>query len=92
MFKSANELLRWIDRLPSGPAWKVTTINSPVPTVCPIQLIWRDAQEVVEDILGNPIFVNYMVFDSHVVMRGTEREYSEFFTANRAHHIQVSVH
>jgi len=82
VFKSANELLGWIDKLPGGPAWKVTTIEFPVWTVRPIQLIWRDAQEVVEDILCNPIFANYMTFDPHVVMRGTEREYSEFFTAN----------
>ncbi|KIJ07681.1 hypothetical protein PAXINDRAFT_19152 [Paxillus involutus ATCC 200175] len=34
------------------------------------------------------MFANYMTFDPHVVLRGAEREYSEFFTGDRAHHIQ----
>ena len=61
------------------------------PTARPICLIWRDAKAVVEDILSNPVFANHMTFDPHLVMQGTEREYSEFFTADRAHQIQVRV-
>jgi hypothetical protein len=54
-----------------------------------VQLIWRDAKEVVKDLLSNPMFTNHMTFNPHVVVRGMEREYSEFFTGNQAYYIQV---
>ena len=60
-------------------------------TTQPVCLLWRDARAVVEDLLGNPVFANHMTFDPHIVMRGAEREYSEFFTADQAHQIQVCV-
>ena len=79
-----------MDILPGGPAWRSTTLEIPgCKTTHPIRLVWRDAREVVEDILRNPIFVNYMTFDPHIVTRDSHREYGEFFTANRAQHIQV---
>ncbi|KIK74667.1 hypothetical protein PAXRUDRAFT_174973 [Paxillus rubicundulus Ve08.2h10] len=88
-FNSAEQLLGWIDTLPSGPVWQCTTLQiQDCATTHPINLIWRDGKEVVEDILSNLIFANYMTFDPHVVMHGMEREYSEFFTGNRVHHIQ----
>jgi hypothetical protein len=37
------------------------------PTARPIHLIWRDAKAVVEDMLSNPIFANYMSFDPHIL-------------------------
>lgn len=81
-----------MDALPSGPAWKCTTVDVPeCKTTKPIRLFWRDPREVVEDLLSNPIFANHMTFDPHVVTRDMDREYSEFFTGNRAHHIQVNV-
>jgi hypothetical protein len=76
--------------LPRGPSWKVTTLEiDECKTNRPVQLIWQDAKEVVKDLLSNPMFANHMTFDPHVVVRGMEREYSEFFTGNRAHYIQV---
>ncbi|KIK78565.1 hypothetical protein PAXRUDRAFT_163667, partial [Paxillus rubicundulus Ve08.2h10] len=82
-FKSAEQLLGWVNTLPSGPAWQCATIQlKDCATTCPIHFVWRDGKEVVEDIFSNPIFANYMTFNPHVVMRGMEREYSEFFTRN----------
>ena len=81
----------WFDRLPSsGPKWQCTELTVPgVTTPQPIRLFWRDAKEVVEDLLSNPIFASHMMFDPHVVIRNNEREYGEFFSGDRAHHIQV---
>ena len=53
-------------------------------------MIWRDGLEVAKDLFSNPIFANYMMYDPHKVMRGAEREYSEFFTGTQASEIQVS--
>ncbi|KIK93359.1 hypothetical protein PAXRUDRAFT_145264, partial [Paxillus rubicundulus Ve08.2h10] len=73
-FTSTDQVLGWISTLPSGPAWQCTMLKLPgCSATCPIQLIWHDAKEVVEDILPNPIFRNYMTFDPHVVMHGTQR-------------------
>lgn len=91
-FLSATQMLGWMDALPSGPTWQSTTLEVPgCTTTRPIRLLWRNAREIVEDILRNPIFANYMTFDPHIVMRASYREYGEFFTGNRAHHIQVIV-
>ncbi|KAG2124381.1 hypothetical protein DEU56DRAFT_873315 [Suillus clintonianus] len=95
-FKSADQLFGWIDALPSGPAWQ-SEFKSPVKSgllpyleaTGPGPLIWRDGLEVVKDIFANPIFSNHMMYDPHIVMVGSEREYGEFFTANRAFAIQV---
>ncbi|KAG1723222.1 hypothetical protein EDB19DRAFT_1898102 [Suillus lakei] len=54
----------------------------------PIELIWRDGLQVVKDLFANPIFSNHMMYDPHIVMTRSEREYGEFFTANRAFTIQ----
>lgn len=89
-FPSADHLLAWVDALPSGPSWQCTTMELPgVTTAHPMRLVWRDAREVVEDILSNPIFANHMTFDPYKVFRNNQREYGEFFSGERAHEIQV---
>lgn len=60
-------------------------------TTNPIRLIHRDTLGVVEELLSNPMFAKHMTYDPHVVMQGTEREYSEFFTGTRAFEIQVRI-
>ncbi|KAG2363876.1 hypothetical protein BDR07DRAFT_1450527 [Suillus spraguei] len=88
-FKSAKQLFGWIDALPSGLQWQSTTLEFiNYTTQRPIELIWHDSLEVVKDIFANPIFSNHMMYDPHIVTTGSEREYSEFFTANRAFTIQ----
>ena len=77
-----------MDRLPGGPAWQCDTLEvDGFTTTQPICLIWRDAREVVKDVLANPVFANHMTFDPYVVIWNGEQEYSKFFTSNRAHQI-----
>ncbi|KAG2144136.1 uncharacterized protein EDB93DRAFT_1105038 [Suillus bovinus] len=91
-FKSADQLFGWIDALPSGPEWRSTTLEfTNYTTARPIELIWRDGLEVVKDLFANPIFSNHMMYDPHIVITGSEREYGEFFTANMAFDIQVGL-
>ncbi|KAG1804964.1 uncharacterized protein HD556DRAFT_1283310 [Suillus plorans] len=88
-FKSADQLFGWIDVLPSGPQWQSTTFEFiDYTTARPMELIWRDGLEVVKDLFANPIFSNHMMYDPHLVMTGSEREYGEFFTSERAFTIQ----
>ncbi|KAI6034859.1 hypothetical protein F5J12DRAFT_901798 [Pisolithus orientalis] len=54
-------------------------------------LIWRDAEEVVQSLFGNPIFGANMMFDPILVMTALGREYSEWFPAHEAHRIQDSL-
>jgi hypothetical protein len=89
-FKNTDQLLGWIDSLPSGPEWESTTLEFlNYTTEQPIELIWRDGLAVTKDLFANPIFANHMIYDPHVVMTGSEREYGEFFTGERAFFIQV---
>jgi len=82
--------LGWIDSLPSGPEWESTTLEFlNYTTEQPIELIWHDGLAVTKDLFANPIFANHMIYDPHVVMTGSEREYGEFFTGERAFFIQV---
>ncbi|KAI6151216.1 hypothetical protein BKA82DRAFT_4329081 [Pisolithus tinctorius] len=80
-FTSAEELLGWMDTLPSGPKWQSTTL----------ELIWHDAEEVVQSLFGNPIFSANMMFDPILVMTALGQEYNEWFSACKAHHIQDSL-
>ncbi|KIK77380.1 hypothetical protein PAXRUDRAFT_167045, partial [Paxillus rubicundulus Ve08.2h10] len=60
-FKSAEQLLGWVNTLPSGPAWQCTMIQlKDCATTHPIHFIWHNGKEVIEDIFSNPIFANYM--------------------------------
>ncbi|KAG1791079.1 uncharacterized protein HD556DRAFT_1433078 [Suillus plorans] len=88
-FSSKDQLLAWVASLPTGPKWRSTTLEmTGYPTIQPINLIWRDGLEVVQDLFANPIFANHMTYDPHVVVDGGEREYSEYFTAQQAYEIQ----
>ncbi|KAH7903179.1 hypothetical protein BJ138DRAFT_1021044, partial [Hygrophoropsis aurantiaca] len=63
-FRSASELLAWMDTLPAGPRWQSTIIEvDNYKTTDPISLIWCDGLEVVESIFGDPIFGADMTFD-----------------------------
>ncbi|KAG1838975.1 hypothetical protein F4604DRAFT_1885387 [Suillus subluteus] len=88
-FGSKDQLLAWMGSLPTGPKWRSMTLEiTGYPTVQPVQLIWRDGLEVVEDLFANPIFANHMTYDPHVVVDSDDHEYSEYFTARQAFEIQ----
>ena len=54
-------------------------------------LTWYgDGLEVVRDLFSNPMFANYMTYNSHTVKCGMEHEYSGFFMGTHAFAIQVS--
>ncbi|KAG1802420.1 uncharacterized protein BJ212DRAFT_1226084, partial [Suillus subaureus] len=64
LFGSKDQLLAWMGSLPTGPKWCSTTLEiTGYPTVQPVQLIWCDGLEVVEDLFTNPIFTNHMTYD-----------------------------
>ncbi|KIJ18778.1 hypothetical protein PAXINDRAFT_38007, partial [Paxillus involutus ATCC 200175] len=66
-FRTVDQLIGWVEELPSGPSWNVTALEiDECKANRAVQLVWRDAKEVVEDLLSNPIFANYMTFDPHV--------------------------
>ena len=91
-FGTADQLFGWLANLPTGPQWQATPIElNGYEAVRDVRLIWRDGLDVVRDLFSNPIFANYMTYDPHKVMRGTDREYGEFFTGTRAFEIQVSL-
>ncbi|KIJ06479.1 hypothetical protein PAXINDRAFT_20331 [Paxillus involutus ATCC 200175] len=88
-FKTVDQLLAYIANLPHGAQWQATAMEfTGYKTTRPIRLIWRNALEVVTELLSNPMFERYMTYDPHIVMRNMEREYSEFFTGTRAFDIQ----
>jgi len=79
-----------VDALPSGPKWQSTVlIVEGYPTTEPIHLIWRDVEEVVASLFGDPIFGANMIFDPIQITTTLGREYSEWFSAHEAHRIQV---
>ena len=91
-FRTTDHLFGWLANLPSGPQWQSTPIQlNGYEAVRDVRLIWRDGLDVVKDLFSNPIFAKYMTYDPHKVTRGTDREYSEFFTGTRAFEIQVSL-
>ncbi|KAG1869280.1 hypothetical protein C8R48DRAFT_598034, partial [Suillus tomentosus] len=66
-FTSKDQLLDWIDALPSFVPWKVSTMEfTGYKTTYPLQLIWCDALEVVKQLFGDPVFANHITFQPHV--------------------------
>ncbi|KAG1828797.1 hypothetical protein EV424DRAFT_1470990 [Suillus variegatus] len=89
-FKTAPQLLTFMDALPKGPQWHCTTIKTDgYVTMHPVHLIWRDTLEVMKHIFGNPIFANDMEFDPYEIFVDREREYGEWMSSSRAHDIQA---
>ncbi|KAG1808426.1 uncharacterized protein BJ212DRAFT_1449051 [Suillus subaureus] len=57
-------------------------------TVHPIELIWRDALEVVKQLFSDPIFMNHMTYTLHIVNVGNKHEYGDYMSADMAWRIQ----
>ncbi|KAG1830798.1 hypothetical protein EV424DRAFT_1470212 [Suillus variegatus] len=88
-FTSKDQLLDWIDALPSFVPWKVSTMEfTGYKTTYPLQLIWRDALEVVKQLFSDPVFANHITFQPHVVNTGGQREYGDYMSADMAWKIQ----
>ncbi|KAG1718386.1 hypothetical protein EDD22DRAFT_983580 [Suillus occidentalis] len=88
-FTSKDQLLDWIDALPSFVSWKVSNIEfTGYKTTYPVQFIWRDALEVVKQLFSDPVFANHITFQPHVVNTGGQREYGDYMSADIAWKIQ----
>ncbi|KAG1759913.1 hypothetical protein EDD22DRAFT_781898, partial [Suillus occidentalis] len=91
-FTSKDQLLDWIDALPSFVSWKVSNIEfTGYKMTYPVQFIWRDALEVVKQLFSDPVFANHITFQPHVVNTGGQREYGDYMSADIAWKIQVSL-
>ncbi|KAG1902591.1 uncharacterized protein F5891DRAFT_948766 [Suillus fuscotomentosus] len=88
-FTSKDQLLDWMDALPCLAEWKVSKLEfTGYKTVHPIQLIWRDALEVVKQLFSDPVFTNNITFQPHVVHVGNQRKYGDYMSADLAWKIQ----
>ncbi|KAF8837316.1 hypothetical protein BDN67DRAFT_991809 [Paxillus ammoniavirescens] len=88
-FMTADQLLGWIDNLPTTSTWQSVQFEiKGYPTASPIQLIWRDGLETARGIISNPIFTNNISFDPIKVQENHDREYGEWFTGTDAFDIQ----
>ncbi|KAN0101069.1 hypothetical protein V8E55_001053 [Tylopilus felleus] len=89
-FSSAEQLLAWIDILPTASTWQTVQFEiQGYPTMSPIQLIWHDGLETVWSIVSNPVFANNIAFDPIKVQQNNVREYGEWFTSHEAFRIQM---
>ncbi|KAG1798677.1 hypothetical protein EV424DRAFT_1352509 [Suillus variegatus] len=88
-FTSKDQLLDWMDALPCFAEWKVSNLEfTGYKTIHPIQLIWRDALEVVKQLFSDPIFANHITFQPHIVNVKNQREYGDYMSADLAWKIQ----
>ncbi|KAG1759043.1 hypothetical protein EDD22DRAFT_981216 [Suillus occidentalis] len=88
-FTTKDQLLGWMDSLPCFTEWKVSKIEFlGYKTVYPVELIWRDALEVVKQLFSDPIFANHMTYAPHIVKVGNQREYGDYMSADMAWKIQ----
>ncbi|KAG1800875.1 uncharacterized protein HD556DRAFT_1304861 [Suillus plorans] len=88
-FTSKKQLLDWTDALPSFVPWKVSNLEfTGYKTTYPVQLILRNALEVVKQLFSDPVFANHITFQPHVVNTGSQREYGDYMSANMAWKIQ----
>ena len=87
---NCEELLEWMGTLPSGLKWNSIVLKvEGYRMTDPIHLIWHNAGEVAASLFGDPIFGANMMFDPLLIMNEFGWEYSEWFSAHEAHHIQV---
>jgi hypothetical protein len=84
-FTTKDNLLDWMDLLPSFAPWKVSKLEfKGYKTVRPVELIWRDALEVVKQLFSDPTFANHMTFHPHVANVNNQREYRDYMSADMA--------
>ncbi|KAG1862846.1 hypothetical protein C8R48DRAFT_603026 [Suillus tomentosus] len=88
-FTTKDHLLDWMDSLPSFAPWKVSKLAfKGYKTVRPVELVWRDALEVVKQLFSDPTFANHMTFNPYVANVKNQREYGDYMSADMAWKIQ----
>ncbi|KAG1882719.1 hypothetical protein F4604DRAFT_1879390 [Suillus subluteus] len=82
-FNTKDQLLDWMDSLPCFMEWKVSRMEfSGYKMVHSIDLIWRNALEVVKQLFSDPIFTNHMTYTPHIISVGNKREYGDYMSAD----------
>jgi hypothetical protein len=90
-FMNTKQLFTFMDALLVAPRWKCMPIHTDgYTTTHPVNLIWRDALEVVHHIFSNPIFANHMEYNPYEINDNGECEYGEWMSCEQASEIQVS--
>ncbi|KAG2121046.1 uncharacterized protein F5147DRAFT_741881 [Suillus discolor] len=78
-----------MDSLPSFTPWKVSKLEfKGYKTVHPVELIWRDALQVVQQLFSDPMFANHMTFNPYIANVKNQHEYGDYMSANMAWKIQ----
>ena len=92
-FRTANELRKRAELLPSGPRWKSQEIRTSHPTKRPVILYWHDLLELVQCLFNCPEFRDvmevtpYRLYDSAARLY---RVYTEWMSGDDAWFMQVS--
>ena len=92
-FRTASELRKRAELLPSGPRWKSQEIRTSHPTKRPVILYWRDSLELVQCLFNCPEFQDvmevtpYRLYDSAARLY---RVYTEWMSGDDAWFMQVS--
>ena len=92
-FRTASELRKRAELLPSGPCWKSQEIRTSHPTKRPVILYWRDSLELVQCLFNCPEFQDvmevtpYRLYDSAARLY---RVYTEWMSGDDAWFMQVS--
>lgn len=91
-FRTAKELRKRAELLPSGPRWMSRQIPTSHPTKRPVYLYWRDSLELLEYLLNNPMFSDVMEFVPYRLYRTADhlyRVYTEWMSGDDAWEMQV---
>ena len=92
-FRTAKELRRRAELLPSGPCWKSQEIRTSHPTKRPVFLYWCDSLELIEALFNNPKFQDVMDFSPYRLYDSAARlyhVYTEWMSGDEAWSMQVS--
>jgi hypothetical protein len=92
-FKNKQSYYKFIDSLPRGPKWSCTimkvagdlTDEDGNPIVETLELWHRNPVEIIEDLLGNPSFLEHQAYSPrriYLSQNRKNRQYSEMWTAN----------
>ncbi|KAG1905853.1 uncharacterized protein F5891DRAFT_975994 [Suillus fuscotomentosus] len=88
-FTTKDHLLDWMDSLPSFTPWKVSKSEfKGYKTVHPMELVWRDALQVVQQLFSDPMFANHMTFNPYVTNIKNQCKYGDYMSADMAWKIQ----
>jgi hypothetical protein len=93
VFKNKQSYYRFINSLPRGPKWSCTIMKvardlrdeEGKPIIETLELWHHDPVEIIEDLLGNPSFLEHQAYSPHQIYLSQNRkkcQYSEMWTVN----------